>query len=109
MNFSNNKDFGEKKMHYAVIRTKLAMLRTFLLFCVSIKALIVLAASKHSSKIMFFGIFILIILTMQYIYTIDKLNKNEFINNTFFDYYPLIIIPIIFFLIYSSWVKRKSF
>tara|TARA_B100000795_G_scaffold33647_2_gene22180 strand:- start:228 stop:560 length:333 start_codon:yes stop_codon:yes gene_type:complete len=110
MNFSNKKiDFGEKNLHYAVVRTKLALLRTFLLFCVSIKALIVLAASRHSSKIIFFGIFILIILTMQYIYTIEKLNKNEFINNTFFDYYPLIIIPMIFFLIYASWDNKKSF
>lgn len=108
MNVSNNKkDFGEKNMHYSVLRTKLAVLRTFLLFCVSIKALIVLAAAKHS-RIMVFGIFMLIILTVQYIYTIDKLNKNEFINNIFFDYYPLIIIPIIFFLIYTSW-KKKSF
>ena len=96
-------------MNYAIVRTKLAMLRTFLLFCVSIKALIVLAAAKHSSQIMFFGTIILIILTIQYIYTIEKLNKNEFINNTFFDYYPLIIIPMIFFLIYTSWQKKKSF
>tara|TARA_B110000208_G_scaffold179675_1_gene228688 strand:- start:234 stop:575 length:342 start_codon:yes stop_codon:yes gene_type:complete len=113
MNFSNNKtkdiDFKEKTMNYATLRTKLAMLRTFLLFCVSIKALIVLAAAKHSSKIMFFGASILIILTMQYIYTIDKLNKNEIINNVFFDYYPLILIPMIFFLIYTSWIKKKSF
>ena len=37
MNVSNNKkDFGEKNMHYSVLRTKLAVLRTFLLFCVSI-------------------------------------------------------------------------
>jgi len=106
---NTKQDFGEKNIHYAIVRTKLAMLRTFLLFCVSIKALIVLAASKHSLKIMFFGSILLIILTMQYVYTIDKLNKNEFINNTFFDYYPLIIIPMIFFLIYTSWAKRKSF
>tara|TARA_B100000795_G_scaffold112078_1_gene82862 strand:- start:6385 stop:6714 length:330 start_codon:yes stop_codon:yes gene_type:complete len=109
MNSNTKQDFGEKNMHYSIVRTKLAMLRTFLLFCVSIKALIVLAASKHSSKIMFFGSILLIILTMQYVYTIDKLNKNEFINNAFFDYYPLIIIPMIFFLIYTSWEKRKSF
>ena len=69
MNFSNKNgdDFKEKNMNYAIVRTKLAMLRTFLLFCVSIKALIVLAAAKHSSQIMFFGTIILIILTILFL------------------------------------------
>ena len=67
----------KKNMNYAIVRTKLAMLITFLLFCVSIKALIVLAAAKHSSQIMFFGTIILIILTIQYIYTIEKIKIKK--------------------------------
>jgi len=114
MNFSNKEkknifQFRKKNMNYAIVRTKLAMLRTFLLFCVSIKALIIFASSKHLKNILIFGVCMLIILTIHYIYIIEKLNNNEIINNVFFDYYPLIIIPIIMFLIYISWKKRKTY
>lgn len=100
---------SDLKTEYAVLRTKWALMRTFLLFCVSLKALIIFSASKHLKNIIYFGLFFIILLVIHYIYCMQKLNKKELINNTFFDYYPLVLIPAILYLMYVSWAKKAAF
>lgn len=99
----------ELKAEYDVLRTKWALIRTFLLFCVSLKALIMFSTSKHLKKVLYFALLLIGFLVTQYIYTMQMLNNKEYIENPIFDYYPLMLIPIILYLMYISWRKRASF
>jgi len=99
----------ELKTEYAVLRTKWALIRTFLLFCVSLKALIMFSTSKHLKNVLYFALLLIGFLVTHYIYSMQRLNNKEYIDNPIFDYYPLMLIPIILYLMYISWRKKTSF
>ena len=93
----------EKKLNYAVLRTKLAAVRTLLLFIVSIKAFILLSATKHIGIGVIAAAILVLICGYHYYYIITKLNKNDFVHQSaMIDYYPLALIPILFILTYLN-------
>ena len=93
----------EKKLNYAVLRTKLAAVRTLLLFIVSIKAFILLSATKHIGIGVVAAVILVLICGYHYYYIISKLNKNDFVHQSaMIDYYPLALIPILFMLTYLN-------
>ena len=98
----------ELKTNYASLRTKMAAQRTFMLLIVSTKVFILLAAKKHSLLGVGLGILLLCAIGAQYYFTVNEINKQKIINNMFFDYYLLILIPILLVMSYFSWKYRKA-
>ena len=92
-----------KKLNYAAVRTKLAAIRTLLLFIVSIKAFILLSATKHINFGIFAAIILILICGFHYYSIITSLNNGEMIKqSTLLDYYPLLLIPVLFVLTYLN-------
>ena len=93
----------EKKLNYATLRTKLAAVRTLLLFIVSIKAFILLSATKHIGIGIFAAVILVLICGYHYYFIISKLNNGDFVHQSaMIDYYPLALIPILFMLTYLN-------
>ena len=97
-----------RRMNYADLTTKMAAQRTFMLLLVSTKVFILLAASKHSKMGVIFGVTLLCIVGLQYYFNIREINKKNYIDNVFFDYYLLILLPVLLYMSYLSWKHRKS-
>ena len=67
----------EKKLNYAVLRTKLAAVRTLLLFIVSIKAFILLSATKHIGIGVIAAVILVLICGYHYYYIIITSTTTE--------------------------------
>ena len=96
-------DDEQKKLNYAAVRTKLAAIRTLLLFIVSIKAFILLSATKHINIGIFAAVILILLCGYHYYIIINALNKGEVIKQSpLLDYYPLALIPVLFVLTYLN-------
>jgi len=97
----------ELKINWASLRTKLAAMRTLLLFIVSIKAFILLSVKKDIYVGFYAAVILLVICGYQYYYIVSKTNRNELIEQPYlFDYYPLLLIPVLLVLTYYN-LKHK--
>ena len=98
-----NKEDDELKMNYASLRTKLAAMRTLLLFVVSIKAFILLSVKKNFHAGFYAAVVLLAVCGYHYYYIVSKTNKNELIIQSYlFDFYPLLLIPVLLLLTYYN-------
>jgi hypothetical protein len=96
-------DNEQKKLNYAALRTKLAAIRTLLLFIVSIKAFILLSATKHINVGIFAAVILILICGYHYYCIINALNNGKIIKQSpMLDYYPLALIPVLFVLTYLN-------
>jgi len=91
------------KINFAATKTKLAAVRTLIFFIVTIKAFILLCAKKHLKFAITVSIILIITCGYHYHIIIDSVNKGKIIeNNLLLDYYPLMLIPILFVLTYMN-------
>jgi hypothetical protein len=91
------------KTHYSALRTKLASMRTLLLFVVSIKAFILLSVTKHINIGVYAALGLLVLCGYHYYYIITEINKGNYIEQSYvLDFYPLLLIPILLVLTYYN-------
>ena len=89
----------------SIERTKLAHQRTYLAYMRTGFAIASIAGTFKKYYLFFFGLTMILLSSIQYIFAINYLNNQKILNNQLFDYIPLIYIPLLLLVLYLQFYK----
>ena len=96
------------KNELALIRTKLANQRTYLAFLRTGIIISGIAGIFKSFYVVFFGLFMILVSAVQYIYINYNIYQKKSINNIYLDYIPLIYILLAFITFYLQIYNKED-
>jgi len=92
----------------AIERTKLANQRTYLSYMTTGWGIATLAGNFKKNYLLYFGIFMILMSSVQYYLAISNLNNKKKNDYKILDYLPLIYIPLSMVVLYLQFFKHNK-